>query len=421
VLAEPGEKVYDTGMDITLQHWQAVIPGQPSATLVRYRADGWSLRYPQMYWYADNMDPLTIPSQHRHLFAYHVGRWPMLEWWDDAVIYQVFVDRFSTASNEPALRDPDTTPITGFFGGTLRGIIEKLDYIQALGVNCIWLSPIFESPTSHGYNPSDHYHVAKRFGTNDMLRQLIDEAHQRGIRVILDFVTNHTSDKHPLFLYAQANRESLTTHWYSFDYWLPHGYRSFHSVEGMPELVTEDLHVQQYLVDAALYWLDNFGVDGFRLDYVPGPTRAFWTVFQREIKQRFPQALTLGEITAPLSEIAAYAGRLDAFMDFPLARMLRRVFGYRKAPLVELLAFLDESAPHLPPRMGRATLLDNHDMHRFLWLACGNTAQLKLAAVCHMTLEGTPLIYYGTEVGLSQYNEVSKTLTQPAIDRILQA
>jgi cyclomaltodextrinase / maltogenic alpha-amylase / neopullulanase len=205
---------------------------------------------------------------------------------------------------------------------------------------------------------------------------VIERAHQLGMRVVLDFVANHTSDRHPLFLDARANRESWSAQWYAFGDWPPHGYASYWHQASMPELATERPEVQRYLTDAALHWLDAFGVDGLRLDYVPGPPHAFWSAFQRGIKRRYPEALTLGEITASLPEIATYAGRLDAFMDFPLAGMMRREFALRTAPLAELLAFLGSRACELPPAMGRATLLDNHDMHRFLWLAeiCGGSS-----------------------------------------------
>ncbi len=400
ILAEPGETEDDGALHLPVRHWRAVIPGQPEGTLVRYRADGWSIHDPKAHWYADAVDPVGPPPHQGRFFAYSVDHWRPPEWLADTVMYQVVVDRFSAASDEPPLRDPGG--ITGFFGGTLRGVLEKLDYIQALGATCIWLSPVFESPTPHGYDPADYYQVAQRLGTNETLRQLIAEAHQRGMRVILDFVANHTSDQHPHFVDARANPQSQGATWYSFGNWPPYGYRSYAQVGTMPELVTEAPEVQRYLIGAALHWLEHFGADGLRLDHVSGPTTAFWAAFQREIKQHFPQALTVGEISGPLLEIGIYAGRIDAFMDFPLAGVMRRVFAQRSAPLAELMTYLEQRGPDMPPGMARATLLDNHDMHRFLWLADGKKDRLKLAALCQMTLEGMPIIYYGTEVGLSQ-------------------
>ncbi|HZR39480.1 MAG TPA: alpha-amylase family glycosyl hydrolase, partial [Ktedonobacteraceae bacterium] len=406
VLAEKSESTYDAARNYTLQQWQAVLPGQPDGTLVRYRADAWSLSDPQQHWYADNADPVTTPTPQGRRFAYHVDHWEPPTWWHDAVVYHIFVDRFHAARGEPAMRDYDEhSDITAFFGGTLNGVIEKLDYIQALGANCLWLSPVFESPTHHGYNPSDYYTVARRYGTNETLRELIHKAHERGMRVLLDFVANHTSDEHPAFISAYNDPNSETKSWYAFGDGLRHGYRSYAHVRNMPELMTENPAVQRYLQNAVLHWLEYFGADGLRLDYVSGPSHAFWTLFQQAIKERFPQALTLGEITGTLPEIANYEGRMDAFMDFSLTKMLRSVFASRTLPLASLLTYLDERQAQLPMNMSRATLLDNHDMNRFLWLADGKVERLLLAAVCHMTLEGTPIVYYGTEVGVSQFQD----------------
>lgn len=405
VMTELGEVSFMEETEQEIRNWRATLPTQPDGTLVRYRADGWSTAQPELHKYADNVDPISPPPSQGRLFAYHVDTWASPSWWQDSVVYQIFVDRFNAANDEPPLRSPETTTITGFFGGTLRGIIEKLDYLQLLGINCIWLSPIFESPTHHGYNASDYHTVAARYGTNGTLRQLIDEAHLRGIRVMLDFAANHTSHEHPAFVAALHDPESETYDWYAFG---DKGYRSYGGVRTMPELITDNPKVQHYLFDVARYWLGSFGADALRLDYVPGPSHAFWTHFQQAIKTSFPEALTLGEITAPLAQIANYAGRIDAYMDFPLTEMLRQVFASRKRPLADLLHHLDTRRTQLPATMTRATLLDNHDMQRFLWLADGDHQRLKLAATCHMTLEGTPIIYYGTEVGLSQYADAHK-------------
>lgn len=406
VLAEPGELSRDELSERPVRHWYATLPGLPAGALVRYRADAWSLTDSSLHRYADNRDPIGAPPVHGRSFAYSVDRWQPPEWVRDAIIYHIFVDRFNAAHDERPMQDPGS--ITGFYGGTLRGIIEKLDYIQSLGANCLWLSPVFESPTHHGYNPSSYDTVSHHYGTNETLRQFIAASHQRGIRVILDFVANHTSDEHPLFREARRDPSSPAGRMYTIGDWPPYGYRAYAAVRNMPELATERDEVRRYLIDAARNWIGSFGADGLRLDYMPGPSHAFWTEFQRGIKQHYPDALTLGEITDTPEAIATYAGRIDGYMDFPLSGMLRRVFAQRIAPLSDLLAFLVQRAPSLPAQMCRATLLDNHDSHRFLWLAEGDTRRLQLASLCQMTLDGAPIIYYGTEVGLSQYADAHK-------------
>jgi len=405
-LAEPQGVEHDAATDCDVRHWRATLPPQPEGTLVRYRAEGWSTTAPRLLagrwqtWQADEGDPISPPAPGGRVFAYSVDRFRPPEWLADAVIYHVFVDRFSTAPGETSLQP--TGNITDIFGGTLHGVRERLDYIQALGANCLWLSPVFESPTHHGYDVTNYHHVARRLGGDEALRALMQAAHARGMRVLLDFVPNHTSYLHPAFVEARANPDSPYFSWYSIGDWPPYGYRSFYGAPSMPQLATDQPEAQRYLISAALHWLREFGVDGFRLDHVGGPSHAFWAILHRAIKERFPEAATLGEISEPYEGIASYAGRMDGFMDFPLTGVMRRVFGQRAAPLAELLGALDARRDQLPRDMAPALLLNNHDMHRFLWIADGDKARLRLASACQMTLPGTPIIYYGTEVGLSQ-------------------
>lgn len=409
VYATPSALPPATGADLPareLRQWQTTLPGQPEGTLVRYRADAWSTSVPALHWYADNSDPVSLPPTHGNVFAYSVDRFHAPPWFADAIIYQIFVDRFRAAQSERPMRAPDS--ITGFYGGTLRGVAESLDYIAALGATCLWLSPIFESPTHHGYNPSSYHDVAKRYGGDAALRETITAAHAHGMRVVLDFVANHTSDEHPQFRAARRDPHSHAADLYSIGDWPPNGYRAYALVPTMPELNTEHPATQRYLIDAALYWLETLGTDGLRLDYMPGPSYAFWAQFQRAIKQRMPQALTLGEITETSAGLATYAGRVDAVMDFPTAGLLRRIFAQRTQPLADLLAAQSEQQRCHGDDLGRATLLDNHDMHRFLWIAGGDTQRLRVASACQMTLPGTPIIYYGTEVGLSQYGDAHR-------------
>lgn len=406
VFANRMEGVYQTKSNIAISQWQAVLPGHPEGTLVLYRVEGWEQAESRRCWMADSGDPTMFHPPEGHLFAFHIDEWRPPDWVRDAVIYQVVVDRFHAACDEPPLRDPATTPIDAVFGGTLQGLIEKLDYVEHLGANCLLLSPVFESSTYHGYDISDHCTVARRYGSNQTLHQLITEAHRRGMRVILDFIAAHTSNKHPLFIEASQHPESALRSWYTFNDELPGGYRSFFGVPYLPELATEQVEVQQYLFNVAAYWINEFGVDGLRLDYMLGPSHAFWALFQRALKQWFPHVLTLGEILpASPSEILEYEGRVDAFMDFPLMGMLRDVFAWRKTPLSELLTMLKKRSETFVCNMARITLLDNHDIPRFLRDAGGEKARLRLAAICQMTLEGAPLIYYGTEIGFSQPGE----------------
>jgi cyclomaltodextrinase len=401
VMAVPGDEIDDSAAGLHVRQWQAVLPGQPEGTLVRYRIDAWNGREPErLAWRADAADYYAPPAPEGREFAYHVDWRRMPDWAQDAVIYHIFVDRFAAAHDQPPLRDPGD--ITGFYGGTLRGVTEKLDYLADLGVTCLWLSPVMESPTYHGYDPTSYEHVARRLGSNDDLRDLITAAHARGLRVLLDFIANHTSTENPAFVEARQNPASPYAEWYTLAPTYTHGYLSYYNVPSMPVLTTDAAPVRDYLIQMALQWLKDFGADGLRLDNVSGPAHAFWTIFQEGIKAEAPDALTLGEVTGGIDDLVTYAGRLDACMDFPLTKMIRRAFAQRTATLDDLLTALELYDAALPASLGLGRLLDNHDMHRFLWLAGGDTRRLKLALVFLLTLSGVPVIYYGTEVGLSQ-------------------
>lgn len=407
VLAEIATQEDQTVGDTPVRRWQALLPGQPDGTLVRYRIDAWDSSDRTRRWTADASDPIAAPAPHGREFAYHVDWRQAPDWVCDAIVYHIFVDRFAVASDQPPMRDPGS--LTEFYGGTIRGITEKLEYLSDLGVNCLWLSPVMESPTYHGYNPTSYHEVSQRFGSNADLRELIAAAHARGMRVLLDFVANHTSNEHPAFLAAQhaaldgeQGAAPPNKEWYTFGADYRNGYLTYYDVSGMPVLKTDTAPVRSYLVEAARQWLTDFGADGLRLDNVSGPVHSFWTYFQEGIKDNIPDALTLGEVTGNMGDISTYGGRLDACMDFPLTKMSRCVFAQRDATLDELLAMIETHEAEFPARMARARVLDNHDMHRFLWLANDDTRRLKLAMTFLMMLPGFPIIYYGTEVGLSQ-------------------
>ncbi len=320
------------------------------------------------------------------------------DWIHDAVIYQVMVDRF--ARDGEALPEPGSS--TALYGGTLDGIRDHLHHIASLGCNTIWLTPVHQSPSHHGYDLEDFFTVEPRYGGGAALKRLIADAHARGMRVLLDFVPNHTGRGNRLFRDAIA-RGGDAAGFYRFWQW-PHYYRCFFDLIVLPELDTGSRRVQQYLVDAARHWLTEFGADGLRCDHVAGADPAFWVQLRQGVRAVKPDALVLGEATGRLDWLARYAGRLDAIFDFELASYVRSTFARGRIELPEFARRLDARDNGFPG-LALATLLDNHDMNRFLWMAGGDSRRLKLAATLLMTLPGAPVIYYGTEVGLTQRHD----------------
>ena len=382
-----------------VQQWQGYIPPQPNRTTVRYKIGG-RVVGSDRWIFADNQARVLSKATE---FAISVDNYEMPTWVRDAVIYHIFLDRFYPGDGVPWKKPIN---LSGFFGGTLRGAIQKLDYIQSLGCNAIWLSPLFASPTHHGYDATDYYTVEPRFGTNAELIELIHKAHQRDIRVILDFVANHWSNHHPTFQTAQREPDSEYRAWYTWQRW-PDEYTSFFGVKGMPQLNLRHKPTSDYLLDCAQHWLRK-GVDGYRLDYAPGPPHTFWADFRQACKAVNPDAFLFGEVVSHSEVIASYMPHFDGCLDFLLADALRRTFVLETSTLLEFEAFLGAHEGYFSLDFSLPAFLDNHDMTRILYLAREDKAKVRLAALVLFTLSAPPVIYNGTEVGVSQRSPLGR-------------
>jgi cyclomaltodextrinase len=328
-------------------------------------------------------------------FSFEAEPPPAPDWVSDALCYHVMVDRFAG----PGGSLPQPSDSTALCGGTLDGVREHIDHIADLGCNVLWLSPVHKSPSHHGYDHEDFLEVEPRYGGDAALRRLVDAAHTHGMRVLLDFVPNHTGRGHHLFKDAIA-KDGDAAAYYRFWQW-PHYYRCFGDVISLPELDSGNLRVQEHLVRAAQHWLTAYRVDGLRCDHVTGVDPSFWVELRRGLRAVKPEPLILGEATGTTDWLARYAGRLDAIFDFDLAYYIRQALGRGRMGAAGFASWLDQHDRAFPG-LALATLMDNHDMNRFLWMAGGNVDRVKLAATLLLTLPGMPVIYYGTEVGLSQ-------------------
>ena len=379
--------------------WSGELPAQPAGTFVQYRIQGWSSVDDTIsHWSREqNLDRTKeLPTR----YGYTVDTLASPAWARDAVIYQIFVDRFTGVENRWLAPDE----LTVFAGGTLRGVLDKLDHLVELGVTALWLSPIFRTTTYHGYDTSDYYQVDPRFGTNDDLRLLVAQAHACGLRVILDFVANHVSLDFAPFVAAAANPAGDYGDWFSFDPAYEHGYRCFFNVASMPQLDTDHPAVRRFLADAAQFWLQEYDVDGFRLDYAAGPSHAFWSEFRTACRAVKPDCWLFGEVTRAGELLRSYTGRLDGCLDFAFCRSVRQLCAQAR-PTITLTQFvntLDRGRAYYGDDFLLPSFLDNHDMNRFLYVAGDELGRLKLAAALMFALGGPPIIYYGTEVGLSQ-------------------
>ena len=396
---QPEGQNWDTLAWAWITGWRALLPPQPAGTLLRYQVYA---RLPEReagqtspgLLFADTQ---SADARSADQFAIWYGADSVPAWSRSARIYQIFVDRFNPGQGRDWLQQED---LARPFGGTLRGVIEKLNYIHDLGFNAIWLTPIFASPSHHGYDTSDYLRIEPRFGTLADFEELITRAHALGLRVILDFVANHVSNQHPALLEALKSASSPFTAWFKWVKWPE--YQGYFNLRSMPELnLAHGSPAREHLFDAARYWL-RLGADGYRLDYAIGPGLDFWVEFRKICREVNPEVWTFGEVTRPADQQLSFAGGMDGTLDFLSCQALRESFAFRSKPISGFAGFLQASQAYFPREFSRPAFLDNHDMNRFLFAAGGSQRRLKLALSWLYLLPGQPLVYFGSESALSQ-------------------
>jgi cyclomaltodextrinase / maltogenic alpha-amylase / neopullulanase len=376
-----------------LQEWELTLPAQPAGTMLRYKI-GAKLQGSQAILFADSQT-LNIHSATHFSIWYGGGGCP--DWAKDAIIYQIFVDRFSPGKGKPWKSQAD---LRHHFGGTLQGVTEKLPFNHSMGFNTVWLTPIFESPSHHGYDISDYFRINPRMGTMDDFLELLESAHQLDLRVTLDFVANHCSNQHPFFQDAINDPDSHYHDYFVWKTWPE--YESFYNVRSMPKFdLAYGSPARDYLLQCARYWLE-VGVDGYRLDYAHGPEQDFWVDFHWACSEVKPEYWTFAEITQPADVQTTYAGGVGGALDFLLCQAIRSTFAQQTWSLEKFAAFLQAHHAYYPKNFRLPSFLDNHDMNRFLVAAKEDVRLLKIGLLVLYTLPEPPIIYYGTEVPFSQ-------------------
>ena len=342
-------------------------------------------------------------------------------WWRDGVCYEVFVRSFV---------DSDGDGI-----GDLRGLTSRLDYINdgnpastsSLGANCIWLMPIDKSMSYHGYDVVDYYHVDPRYGTDDDFRNLVAEAHKRGIHVIVDFVPNHTGSQNPWFQAALRDPASPYRDWYRWSKTLPAqkgpwGQVAWHKSpvrdeyyygvfwHEMPDLNYGNHAVRAEMQKVLTYWLKEMHADGFRFDAIPylveegdqlQHSRGTHDVLRQlgnAVRNEVPQSFTVGEMTdeSPGVLESYYPDQLDSYFAFTVARATLQAAATGDAK--EFYSAIAQANERFPD--GRwSPFLTNHDQPRVMSVL-GDEAKARVAAAAMLMLPGMPFVYYGEEIGM---------------------
>jgi cyclomaltodextrinase / maltogenic alpha-amylase / neopullulanase len=334
-------------------------------------------------------------------------------WVQDAIFYQIFPDRFSNGNpdNDPPNVQPWGSPpqLNEFQGGDLRGIIQHFDYLLDLGINAIYLNPIFEATSTHRYNTTDYYKIDPKLGDMQDFCALLDTAHRNNVRVILDGVFNHCGrgffafndvlengekspyaswfhiNKHPVDAYGEGGAQNYSA-WWNF--------------KSLPKFNTDNPEVRKYLLGVARYWIEK-GIDGWRLD-VPNEINDddFWAEFRYIVKSVNRDAYILGEVWTP-DPRWANDGHCDGLINYPIRDALLTCFSgqenvnqfaERVEGLFQVYAHENINAMYLP--------LGSHDTERLKTAMGGNMAKVKLAILFQMAYPGAPAIYYGDEIGM---------------------
>ena len=335
------------------------------------------------------------------------------DWRTSTISYEIFVRSFC---------DSDGDGI-----GDFRGIASKASYLKDLNVGCVWLMPIHESPSYHGYDIIDYYSTNEDYGTIEDFKYMLDVLHQNDIKVLIDFVANHTSSQNQWFLDGLSNPDSPYADYYEFtdkpdstSGWKYNGqynkyYRGNFSA-GMPDLNYKNKAVWTEMKNVAGYWLDT-GVDGFRLDASMhidpdlDMTQEWWQDFETYVKSKNPEAFVVGEnwITNP-DPVASFFNCMDSSFDFPLQEQIMRLARGEQLDIVgfvnrelQLQKMYADTTPDVPKTSVMTTFLNNHDQTRTVSYL-GSVEKAKLAAAIQFTLPGMPFIYYGEELGQQSNN-----------------
>lgn len=346
-------------------------------------------------------------------------------WVKNRVFYQIFVERFY---NGDKTNDPENIQEWGslpqaqsFYGGDLQGIIDKLDYLTDLGINGLYLTPIFEAPSNHKYDTIDYRKIDPIFGDKDLFIKLVDLAHERDIKIVIDGVFNHSGWYFKPFVdVLERGEASPYKDWFFIDslplerYTVEEvldftkeldlsklNYRAFGINPNMPKLNTENPELRRYLLDTVTYWMKEANIDGWRLDVSDEVSHDFWREFRKRVKTINKEALIVGENWHDAYQWLQ-GDQFDGVMNYSVTKSLIQFFPMReidgKAFASDLTTYLFRNSRQAQDAM--LNLLDSHDTVRFLSWCNKDTRLVKMATLILFSYVGMPCVYYGSEIGM---------------------
>ncbi len=335
---------------------------------------------------------------------------PEPAWLENTVFYQIFPDRFFNGdpTNDPSPVRPwgEKPELFNFFGGDLAGIRKKIPYLEDLGVNALYLNPIFDAPSNHKYDTRDYLRISPDFGDFRTYLNMLKDLHRAGIKLILDGVFNHTGDQFWAFRdLMRRGKGSPYQQWYNCHFPVTQfpkpNYECWWGLETLPKLNFADQEVVRYILRVVAFWTLT-GIDGWRLD-VPNEVRAdFWPIFRRLVKTLNPEAYIVGEIW----DDAAFwlqGDKFDSVMNYPLRDLIISFFAKKEMNADRFDQGLTGLRARYSEKVTRSmfNLLGSHDTQRFLTICHGERRRMLLALLFLFTYPGVPVIYYGDEIGMT--------------------
>lgn len=345
-------------------------------------------------------------------YIHEIDVFKVPEWAKEAVFYQIMTERFANGDpgNDPEGTEPwgGTPKVDNNFGGDLQGVLDHLDDLVHLGINAIYFTPLFRSPSNHKYDTVDYKQVDPHFGDNELLKKVVDTCHAKGIRVMLDAVFNHCSEQFPPFQdvlkHGEKSRYAEWFHVNDFPCEIRDGiptYDTFGFFGNMPKFNTANPEVKRYLLDVAEYWIKEIKLDGWRLDVANEIDHHFWRDFRQVVKKANPDAYIVGEVWSD-SLLWLLGDQFDSVMNYPFADKVLEFFNGQ----MDGLTFANRIGSLLmryPQQTNEVVfnLLCSHDTPRLLTRVGEDTRRMKLTVVFLFTFMGTPCIFYGDEIGLT--------------------
>lgn len=335
------------------------------------------------------------------------------DWVKSTNWYQIFPERFANgdSSNDPedvvpwGQQEPSQT---NFFGGDFEGVIQHLDYLVDLGINGIYFTPIFKAPSNHKYDTIDYFEIDPQFGSKEDLKQLVKACHERGIKIMLDAVFNHSGYHFAPFQDVLENgQQSKYANWFHPHSFPLHGgdapnYEAFAFVAAMPKLNTNNSEVKKYLFEVAAYWINEFDIDGWRLDVANEVDHQFWREFRTVVREAKSDIYILGEIWHD-SMPWLNGDQFDAVMNYPFTTNVMNLLAKETISAQQFMDSMTTVVQSYPKHVMDHTfnLVGSHDTPRVLTLCNEDERRVKLIYTLLYTFMGSPCMYYGDEIGLT--------------------